>query len=71
MDERARGSRAVDREVQEMNSNHVGRWTAAITALMAGLFLPACKIPKEGELMKLMMDSRRGGIAIRIKINNK
>ena len=31
-----------------MNSNHVGGWTAAITALMAGLFLPACNIPKEG-----------------------
>ena len=31
-----------------MNINHVGRCTAAITALLAGLCLPACNIPKEG-----------------------
>ena len=31
-----------------MTSNHVGRWTVALTVLMVGLLLPACNIPKEG-----------------------
>ena len=31
-----------------MKSKHVGRLTAAVKALMVGLFLAACSIPKEG-----------------------